>query len=132
MKYLVFTGLLFVGCAGSPAAIATLSAERLRSQDSPSLCNAYHINGQARVRQELERRGEINAAEWADIDQHTISIGMSEIAVLCSWGWPGVDGAVNESVNSYGVSKQLVYRACRTCKARYIYTRNGKVTSWQS
>jgi hypothetical protein len=52
-----------------------------------------------------------------------IKLGMSEQALLCSWGEP--PGGVHSSVGSWGVRKQYVYAGT------YVYVENGKVTSWQ-
>lgn len=59
-------------------------------------------------------------------------IGMSEHALIASWGNPGLYGRVNKSVSRYGIRKQFVYRSCSNCSAVYVYTENGKITSWQN
>jgi len=56
---------------------------------------------------------------------------MSELALVCSWGG-GPFVTVHESVGSWGVYKQWAYQTCSSCTTRYVYTENGKVTSWQN
>ena len=124
--------LLLVGCAGSPARLAMMSPDELKAESSLNLCNAYDNNGSEKIIAELKRRGEISDEEWGLIEQKKIRIGMSELALVCSWGGPGLYGSVNESVSRWGVHKQWVYRACSSCGAQYVYTENGKVTSWKN
>ena len=81
---------------------------------------------------ELKERNEFTSEEWSFIDQQKIYIGMREVALVCAWGHPGLFGSVSESVSDEVVHKQWVYRACPGCKALYVYTENGKVTSWQN
>lgn len=128
---LLIAGILS-GCAGSPARIAMMSQEELKSVDSHDLCFAYDMNHSEEIKAELKRRDAIPEKEWALIDQNKINIGMSELGLVCSWGGVGLYGSVNKSVGSWGVHKQWVYRACRSCSANYVYTENGKVKSWQN
>ena len=56
-------------------------------------------------------------------------IGMSADAALkSSWGHPD---DVNKTVNAYGVSEQWVYRGTGFAKNRYLYFKNGILTSMQ-
>ena len=56
-------------------------------------------------------------------------IGMSADAALKSnWGHPD---DVNKTVNAYGVSEQWVYRGLGYSKGRYLYFKNGILTSIQ-
>ena len=122
--------ILLIGCAGSPAHIAMMSPEGLTTRTCTELCNAYaHLRNQD-VRKEIERRCNISIGEWNLIDQKRVSIGMSEDALVCSWGYPGVYGDVNESVGIWGKHKQWVYNNGGR-RSMYVYTQNGKVTSWQ-
>lgn len=134
VKKLSFTIFVIViaSCAGSPARIGMMSPQELKSENSFNLCNAYANWGSDNVKAELIRRGEIPEDEWSLIEQKEIRIGMSELGLVCSWGRPSIDGNVNESVGSWGVDKQWVYRACSSCSAQYVYTKNGKVSSWQN
>lgn len=57
------------------------------------------------------------------------SIGMSAVvAEKSSWGYPD---DVNKTVNAYGVSEQWVYRGAGFAKNRYLYFKNGILTSMQ-
>lgn len=56
-------------------------------------------------------------------------IGMSAVAAeKSSWGYPD---DVNKTVNAYGVSEQWVYRGTGFAKNRYLYFKNGILTSMQ-
>lgn len=63
-----------------------------------------------------------NPKYYDDVKNKRIALGMPEKYLLLSWGEPT---RVNETVNSYGISKQYVYGR------NYIYVKNGKITSWQ-
>lgn len=52
-----------------------------------------------------------------------IKIGISKCQLYASWGMPNDD---NESVGRWGVHVQHVYGS-----GTYVYTENGRVTSWQ-
>lgn len=123
--------LIFLACAGSPARIGMMSPEELRSETDSNLCNAYAVTRSDKAKAELKRRNSISVNEWALIEQKRIRIGMSELGLICSWGYPGIYGSVNTTVNRYGEHKQWVYRSCSMCKASYVYTENGEVISWQ-
>lgn len=73
---------------------------------------------------ELIRRKAVTEAEIADISKEVIRIGMREHAAVCSWG-PYKD--VNTSVGSWGRHRQYVMGDF----GPYVYTENGRVTSWQ-
>lgn len=56
-------------------------------------------------------------------------VGMSAaVALNSSWGRPD---DVNKTVNAYGVSEQWVYRGTGYAKSRYLYFKNGILTSMQ-
>ena len=57
-----------------------------------------------------------------DARKGLIRVGMSEAALLLSWGKAE---KINRSVYSFGVHKQHIYGET------YIYTKNGFITSWQ-
>jgi hypothetical protein len=80
---------------------------------------------------ELQKRNVITDDEWWLIADHKIQVGMSELALLASWGSPGLYGAINRTATSAGVQIQWVYRNCQGCRTRYVYTQDGKVVSWQ-
>jgi len=120
------------GCvAGAPVAVNTSSPEALRAESSETLCNAWGFMHTDKVRAELERRNVLSAEEWRLIDARRVAIGMSRLALLCSWGDPGYSGAINRTVTARGVSEQWVYRDAVAKRTRYIYVRDGKVVTMQ-
>ncbi|MCK4623019.1 MAG: hypothetical protein KAT62_12485 [Desulfuromonadales bacterium] len=121
--------LILSGCPGSPLKLGMMSPGELRYESPENLCNAYNFNQKDTIEQELRRRNIFTTTEWVSITQNKVQLGMSELALICSWGLPS---SINETVGSWGVHKQFVYRACDTCQGQYIYTENGKVTSWQN
>lgn len=124
--------LIFSGCTGSPVMHSTMSEKQLQEQPSWRLCNAYHELGLDSAKRELVRREALNEHEWTLVEGGAIAVGMSELALTCSWGVPGTYGSINKSVGSWGERKQVVYRDCQSCQARYVYIRNGLITSWQN
>lgn len=122
---------LITGCAGSPMRISSMSQAELKTQPSNQLCNAYYHFKAAPVKAELKRRGEITDADWKLIEQGKIQVGMSKIALACSWGFPGIQGKVNTYAGPYGTMKQIVYRACFECPPTFVYIDETKVTGWQ-
>ena len=77
-----------------------------------------------RSRTELIRRGAVSKRDLADIDAKEIRTGMRDYVAVCAWG-PFSD--INRSGGSYGSFDQYVMYPMGT----YVYTRNGKVDSWQ-
>ncbi|MBW2105994.1 MAG: hypothetical protein JRI26_08230 [Deltaproteobacteria bacterium] len=125
ISLIVFLG----GCAGSPARIGMMSPEEVQAENSYNLCNAYAFSKSENAKAELIRRNAIPDDEWPVIEQKKIRMGMSELGLVCSWGYPST---INKTVTRYGERKQWVYRSCSSCKGQYVYTENGKVTSWQN
>lgn len=124
--------IILSACAGSPARLSMMSEHELRQESSPDLCNAYAINKSEKFRIELERRHALPPSDWAYIDKHEIATGMTVMGLLCLLGAPSVDGDVNQFTSQQGVMTQWVYRDCQSCKAMYVYTKDGKVISWQN
>lgn len=85
------------------------------------------------VEVELTRRGALTATEWRHVRSKSVAIGMSKVAVICSWGpiYAGVNGSVNTTVSNGSVFEQRVYRDTSYSKAEYVYLTNGVVTSIQ-
>lgn len=121
--------LVLIGCAGSPVRVASMSPDELADVPPYNLCAAYDYNRDANVRAELESRDLISEREWELIDQDHIAQGMSEVALICSWGRPR---DINASVGSWGRHVQWVFRGCGQCDSQYVYTEEGRVTSWQN
>ena len=127
--------LLLTGCAAqSSFRLSMMSPEELMDEtiNELNLCHSYSRNNSDKIKTELLRRDSITRNDWALISQKKIQRGMSELALVCSWGAPGLYGSRNQSVGSWGVHTQWVYRSCDICSAKYVYTENGKVTSWQN
>lgn len=126
---LLFVALI-AGCAAIPP-------ERAASYSDDLLCYRYNdARGNSSLqkdvpvlRAEIDKRGLITPDEWSLVEQKKIKLGMSECALVASWG----SGKVNKHTNVNGQFNQHVYRLdwCRSCNVQYVYTRNGRVTSWQ-
>lgn len=58
------------------------------------------------------------------VRKEKIRIGVSECQLYASWGLPN---SQNKSVGQWGVHVQYVYG-----DGTYVYTENGRVTSWQN
>jgi hypothetical protein len=78
---------------------------------------------EAREREQCIARSSIAESEVALVKAQKIQLGMSETALLCSWGRPQ---KVNRTVNASGEHKQYVYGS-----NTYVYVENGKIDSWQ-
>lgn len=147
MKKIIMLAALLTGCAGSPARISMMDAESLQDVGIGELCNAYAHSKQQneKLEAEIKRRDTVLAAEpsynpdrrpftereWRAIKDRKVFIGMSEAALMCSWGAPNHCGDINTSTGSWGVHRQFVYRDCSYYSSNYVYTENGFVTSWQ-
>jgi len=118
-----------VSCTGSPIHVSTMSPDELAQTPTYTLCHAYYVLGNEKVKKQLEERKTISDNDWILIESKKVGVGMSEDALVCSWGRPS---RINSSGSSRGVSKQYVYRRCQTCRAQYVYVRAGKVVSWQN
>ncbi|MDH5393944.1 MAG: hypothetical protein OEY11_12215 [Gammaproteobacteria bacterium] len=124
----LLTATLITACAGSPMRISFMSDQEIKAERSGNLCNAYALNRSDRVRAELIRRNEITDEEWKVIDNKKIRIGISELALVCSWGAPT---RINNQASRHGSSKQYVYRQGYSGRGQFVYIRQGKVSSWQ-
>jgi hypothetical protein len=121
----------FIGCAGSPINLATLSPTQLATQSDLSLANGYSRIRDTDIRSELERRKVFTQQEWQLIDTRSMAVGMSELALIASKGVPSIYGGVNTTVTASGPSKQYIYRETNYHKPSYVYVENGKVTAYQ-
>lgn len=95
-------------CSGSPAGVLILSEEELKQESAENLYTAWALFGHSRVRDELERRGAITPAEWQLIEKEEVEPGMSELALLCSWGSPDDSATTrNQSMGQRGEQKTV-------------------------
>lgn len=98
-------------------------------KDAPKLSSEYlcskslEADYSAPASEELKRRGAFKPSEWSLISAREISIGMSELALLCSWGAPT---HVNRTVTAAGTHKQYVYPS-----GALVYVDGGRVTGLQ-
>ena len=101
----------------------------LREASPRQLCqgyaaNKFNANNQALYANELFRRKLITAKEWTDVQGGVIRTGMREHVAVCAWG---PYSHINSSAGRFGQHNQIVIDDF----GPYIYTENGKVTSWQ-
>ena len=103
------------------AAVQKDFEEKVSSLSNEELCLTYAARHYPSARTELEKRQVISTAEWALVDLRHIAIGMSETALLCSWGRT----RVNRTVTATGVSKQYLYGST------LVYVVDGRITAFQ-
>lgn len=77
---------------------------------------------------EVQRRGLLTPAEWTLVQERKIAAGMSLCALYAGWGAPTRE---NRTVVPGRVHIQHVYPARYSYNAQYVYTVNGRVTSYQ-
>jgi hypothetical protein len=112
--------------AAEEARTAQAEMQAIRELSDSALCKALRgkASDRAYANEWARRGGTLEEAEA--IAARTVSIGMREDAVLCAFGPPDdVNRSVFEAGGSTHEHKQWVYG--RT----YIYTENGRVSSWQ-
>jgi hypothetical protein len=78
------------------------------------------------LRAETLRKATFTDREIEAIIARRIFIGMSEDALIESWGKPN---DINRTVNAYTVHKQYVYGV--SPHKKYVYVDDGVVTAWQ-
>lgn len=126
----VLSLFIHTGCAISPERIAKMNDKALCDSYGASANNTLLKQNIGLIRSEIDQRNLISPTEWDLVEQHKIKIGMSVCALRASFG-PATE---NKTVGRYGVHIQHVYR-CEMCrhytKAFYVYTQNGRITSWQ-
>lgn len=128
---MLFLLLLLSGCPGSPLQLAHMNSSQLTSVTDEQLL--YALTSQTKPRElmidEAQRRGWLTDGEIETVKRKNLRIGMSERALLISWGYPS---NINRTVGSFGVHKQYVYGTYSGYSSpTYVYVENGKVTTWQ-
>ena len=120
MMGLVTIVVWFLGCTNP---MVNMSPSEFKEAGLEDLVYQYQ-NGRHRViKDELIRRKAVPVHEWQYIDQRQLVVGMSELGLQLSWGYP-------RSVGSWGVQKQYIYKFDRS-RSKYVHLKNGKVSSWQ-
>jgi len=119
------------GCAGSPFQLSRMDREQLSTVTDEQLIRAIDnkVYRTDLMFEEAKSRELFTDEEIRLIKEQKIGIGMSEKALVTSWGNPT---KINRSVRRYGVHKQYVYGSySRYSRPTYVYVENGKVTGWQ-
>jgi hypothetical protein len=138
---LIVLRFTMISCAGSPAMIRNASPDELKTVSTLDLIRGYNFlsattpfskwepkSRTPNVKAELKNRNLVPDHEWESIDRRAIKIGMSEMGLYISWGFPT---KTNKTVSSSGTRKQCIYDN-REHARDYVYIENGKITSWQN
>lgn len=122
--------LIFLACLTGCAIVP----KDMNQYTSLQLCERVgsSIAGRGPLLDELEKRKAISGSERQMIERFDVRPGMSETAMICSWGVPSSLGDINRTDTEHATRKQYVWRDCRQCEARYAYVRDGKVVSVQT
>ncbi|HPF27819.1 MAG TPA: hypothetical protein PK159_14630 [Steroidobacteraceae bacterium] len=99
-----------------------LSANDLQGMKVDALCGVWRSERLQSALKEILRRRVFTPSDFRLIEGRSIALGMSESALVCSWGTT----EVNRDVGSWGVHKQYVYG-----QRNYVYVENGFVTAYQ-
>ena len=117
---LVIIAVWFIGCTNPMVNMTPSGFKEVRLED---LVYQYQNRRPPVIKNELIRRKAVPVREWQYIDQRQLVVGMSEVGLQLSWGYP-------RSIGSWGVHKQYIYRSDRS-RSKYVHLKNGKVSSWQ-
>ena len=132
IRLLVYLQLVFLlGCAGSPMHLSQMDRNQLTTVTDDQLIRAIgsDLTRNNLMFDEVKARKLLSDEEIDLVKSKEIRLGMSEKALLASWGTPT---KTNKSVSSFGVRKQFVYGTfSKYSSPTYVYVENGKVTSWQ-
>lgn len=100
------------GCAGSVSQLSGADAGDLQRAELFDLCFTYVVwqRQHSGIREELQRREVFSTKEWKAIDAQRIFLGMSESALLCSWGRTYEDDLIiRELKTSESLRKSYAY-----------------------
>ena len=139
--YILLLTLVITGCAPAIKPITYTPVEafdlnKLKSIPYHILCQDYYTmskqgqlttNSRSQFENVLKEKG-LSEKELIKIREGTIYIGMSQCGLYAAWGKP-VDE--NTTVNKYSKRIQHIYGYSLSSK-NYVYTVNGKITSWQN
>ena len=106
---------------------------KLRAIPTATLCQDYYtLSKQGQLTENSRKQFEsvlidngVSTNGITNIRKNKIFIGMSQCGLYASWGRPRDE---NTSVNKYSKRIQHIYGSRK--KPNYVYTENGKVTSW--
>lgn len=108
----------------------------ISDSDLCSAMTARAASGWNLAREEILRRDLLSQRDMNLVVEKKIRVGMPECGLLAVLGYPKSPkycGKVNSSTGSYGTHKQYVYRPCGSYgSTKYVYVRNGEISSWQN
>lgn len=102
--------------------------------DQDFLCQHYGNNRQSKtdkvpsIRAEVQRRGLLSAEDQGAVDQGALRIGMSRCGMFSV---QGSQLGENSTTTAAGAFVQHIFFNSERGKKEYVYTQNGRVTSWQ-
>lgn len=117
----------------SPLLMGQLSDAGLRNQTDNDLCDAYakELIKNERVKKELEARNKLSPQDWKAIRTGKLYVGMSELALICTWGLPGRYDHISVHEDGFNVRKTYSYQYFEDYPTVSIAKiQNGKVASW--
>jgi len=123
---LALLSFILAGLAGCATPLPEMSEDQL--------CAHFGANNQNRtdrvsaIRSEIQRRKLVSPEEQALADQGILQIGMSRCGMFAVQGIPLAE---NSTTNASGTFIQHVFVSSTTAKRVYVYTKDGRVTSWQ-
>ena len=127
----LFLSLIVSGCAGSPYQTSRMDSEELATISNKQLMQALenHLSRNDEILNEALNRGWLLEDDLPLIKKKEIGLGMSERALILSWGLPA---KVHERLGEWGVHKEYTYGSYDPySKTTRVYLENGKVTRWE-
>ncbi|MGI9311170.1 MAG: hypothetical protein ACR2P7_06530 [bacterium] len=143
--YIAGLAVILTSCAALENASFSWSLNDVATKSDAELC-AYAINvlkyGEHQkwglgkphkpgvwkaFRSALVSRGLIKRTDFSAIKAGTLKLGMSECAIIASWGLPS---DINKTVTTYSASEQWVWEHYSS-GYRFAYLEGGVLTGWQ-
>lgn len=125
---------IFIGACGAALLASQVGCAVPLHQMTPDLlCQHYGNNSMTQtdrvplIRKELEQRQILTDAEWKLADSGSFDFNVSRCAMFAIKGTPY---AINNTHTKEGTRTQYAF-IDKYGKRNYVYTMNGKVTSWQ-
>jgi len=119
----------FIGCVGI-SDIPQSGSNESTIELCAKYADRYYMSGTGHelpnMKAELKRRRVFSSSEWRLIDEQSIRVGMSVMALICAWGTPD---RINRS--SYG-DAQYVFTHHGRSYGQYVYVNENtdRVTAW--